>query len=81
MESMTRAEGLVKVNLRKAVGMVRRAERVWLDVTAPTLLSVAVTKGAARKLLADLRAKGLRRVSLLLVADDVGLVLDGTGAF
>jgi hypothetical protein len=81
MESMTRADGLVKVNLRKAAGMVRRATHVWLNVTAPALLTVAVSKTAARTLLADLRRKGLSRVSLLLVADDVGFVLDGTGAF
>jgi hypothetical protein len=81
MESMTRAEGLVKVNLRKAAGMVRRAQRVWLDLTAPALLTVALTKHAARTLLAQMRAKGLRRVSLLLSGGDVGFVLDGAGAF
>jgi hypothetical protein len=75
MASLTTADGLVKVNLRKAAGLVRRASRVWLDVTAPALLTVALTKHAARKLLADLRAKGRRRVSLLLTGGDVGLVM------
>jgi hypothetical protein len=75
MESMTRADGLVKVNLRKAAGMVRRAQRVFLDVTAPKLTAVAVTKQAARKLLADLRARGQRQVNLLLTGADVGLVM------
>jgi hypothetical protein len=75
MESMTRAEGLVKVNLRKAAGMVRRAAHVWLDLTAPKLMAVRLTKEAARKLLADLRAKGQRQVNLLLTGEDVGLVM------
>jgi hypothetical protein len=57
--------------------MVRRAARVWLDVL-PDLLAMRLTKKSARKLLADLKAKGQRRVSLLLTAGDVGLVLEAT---
>jgi hypothetical protein len=79
MESLANESGLVKVNLRRAAGLVRRAARVWLDVTSPALLTVALTKGAARKLLADLRARGQRKVNLLLTGGDVGLVLGMPG--
>jgi hypothetical protein len=71
MATVTCESGLVKVSLRKAAGLVNRARRVWLDLI-PACVTVRLTKRSARNYLRDLRARGVRRVSVHLSADNVG---------
>jgi hypothetical protein len=75
MASLTTESGLRKVNLRAAAGLIRRARRCWIDLV-PALLTVRLTKKSARRLLADLRAKGVRQVRLLVAGDNVGFWME-----
>jgi hypothetical protein len=74
MTSVATESGLRKVNLRAAAGLIRGAASVWLGL-APLLVVVDLTKASARRLLADLKAKDVRQVSLIVSADSVGIYL------
>jgi hypothetical protein len=78
MATVTEENALAKVGLRKAAGMINAASRVFLGLL-PALLTVRLTKKAARRLLADLKAKGQRRVMLRVTADPatVGFLVEG----
>jgi hypothetical protein len=77
MASLTTESGLRKVNLRAAAGLVNRARRVWIDLV-PALVTVRLTKKSARRLLADLRAKGVRTVRVLLADDNLGFWMEAS---
>ncbi len=64
MSSVSVSFERVQVNLRKAAGLIRRAKYVYL--TLPWAALLEVTKAEAKKMLADLRFRGVKRTTLLL---------------